>query len=446
MKTSLAIIVNKLVTFGCKLFGKNGTQLPGSIVLDYIDDNILDKVNLPKIVIAVTGSSGKGTTCNLIKHILEDAGYSVALNETGSNGVVGATTLILNNLSINNKFKKDCLLLECDEQHLKLIFKKQKPTHLVITNITRDQPVRNKDLENIYSQIKQAINEDVHLIINGDDPQLNRLTYEFSNVTTYGIDKTFDSTTSPYLNNVDFGYCPMCGKKLKYTYYHYGHLGKYVCPNGDFKRHIDYLAKDVNLENYSFKIDKDTINLNKDALYTVYATLAAYTTSMVINIPKEKILYALNKDKVISKRGKIYKLDNRDFTMLETKNENNLSYFQSCQYIKKAKGKKTVILGFENVSRRYKQSDLSWLYDVNFELLNDKSIDKIFLIGRFRYDCLLRLEYAGIKRSKLILIDNLDGLLNEVVDKSEGNIYTMVCFDMTANILKLIKDDENENN
>ena len=128
--------------------------------------------------------------------------------------------------------------------------------------------------------------------------------------------------------------------------------------------------------------------------------------------------------------------------MLETKNENNLSYYQSLEYIREQSGKKTVILGFENVSRRYKENDLSWLYDVNFELLQDDSIDKIFCIGRFRYDVATRLNYANISKNKLILVDNLDNLLNLVKEKSQGDIYTMVCFDMTAIIKKMVKEDK----
>ena len=37
-------------------------------------------------------------------------------------------------------------------------------------------------------------------------------------------------------------------------------------------------------------------------------------------------------------------------------------------------------------------------------------------------------------------------LIKMVKADSKGNIYTMVCFDMTANIQALIKEDENENN
>ena len=251
------------------------------------------------------------------------------------------------------------------------------------------------------------------------------------------------SFKKPTLNNVDFAYCPKCHEKLEYSYYHYGHLGDYKCPRCNFYRGVpDCLATNINLDKQHITIDGNEIYINKNALYTAYATTAAYTLAKVLNIREDKILYALNTDKIASKRGKTYYIANRPIMMLETKNENNLSYYQSCEYIREQKGPKTVILGFENVSRRYKENDLSWLYDVNFELLNDVSIDKIFCIGRFRYDVKTRLEYAGIDKNKLVLVDDLNNLLNLVEEKSTGDIYTMVCFDMTAIIKKMIEEQE----
>ena len=97
MKLRLGILINKFLTFICKLFGRNATVFPGAVVYDYFDKNILNKVNYPKYVIAVTGSSGKGSTCNYINHILTSNGYDVAYNAYGSNAIRGITTLILNN-------------------------------------------------------------------------------------------------------------------------------------------------------------------------------------------------------------------------------------------------------------------------------------------------------------------------------------------------------------
>ena len=445
----ICIIVSKLVTFICKLFGRNGSVYPGNVVFSFLrQPHILDKIKYPKLVIAVTGSSGKGSTTQVINHILTDAGYDVCYNENGSNGILAAMTLILNNCTLSGKFKHDVLLLECDERHLKLIFGKNKMTHLVITNVTRDQPARNGHPDIVFKDILSAIGPQTKLILNADDPLVNRLTLDKTHeFVTYGVLKTSDSYKKSNIDIRDYAYCPICHKKLNYDYYHYGHIGKYSCPNKHFgNMKLDYEVTKVDYNKKSITINKENIYLNKDVLFAVYYTVAAYALANYIGIDKDIIIKSLNEDKLNSKRGKVLKLDNRNITMLETKNENNLSYYQSLKYISNQKGKKTIILGFDNVSRRYSFNDLSWLWDVEFELLNDKNIDKIFVIGRFRYDIITRLELADIDKDKIIIIDDLDNLITTVKEKSIGDIYTMVCFDMTANILSKLKGDENGNN
>ena len=438
MKVIIAVLINKLITIVCKLFRFNGAQFPGSFVYDHIDKNILDKISHPKITIAVTGSSGKGTTCNLIKNVLIDNNYSVLLNESGNNGINGAISLILNNSTLTGKFKKDVLILECDERHLHHIFKKWKPNYLIITNITRDQPTRNGTPEEVFSEILKAINDNVHLILNVDDPLVNRFKLHHNGkITTYGMNKITGDKKDTILNNLDFAYCPVCSNKLKYDYYHYGHIGSYKCLNNDFERgKLDYYGDKLDYSNNKFNINNNTIKLTNNALFMCYAYLACYSLCNILNIKEENIINSLNNIKD-SKRGKSLSLKNRKLTMLESKNENNLSYFQSLNYIIHQDGIKTIILGFDNVSRRYKTTDISWLYDVDFEMLaNDKNIDKIFCIGKFRYDVALRLEYANIDKNKIILVDDLDNIMSLVDTKSKGDIYTMVCFDMTSIIRK----------
>ena len=449
MRIRFFVFINKFVTFVCKLFKKNGSVYPGYIVYDvFRQKEILEHVKYPKYVIAVTGSSGKGSTTDLINHILTDNGYDVCYNQNGSNGVLAATTLILNNCNYKGEFKHDVLLLECDERHLKLIFGKNKMTHLIITNVTRDQPARNGHPDVVFNDIIKAIGEDTKLFLNADDPLVHKLSLEMKNdIVTFGVGTTDDTYNEFNINAIDYAYCPKCHKKLKYDFYHYGHIGNYKCPSCKYARgNVDYEATDINFNDKSIKINGNDIYLNKCVLYAVYYTVAAYALVSDLGLKEKDILKALNVDKKESKRGKELKLDNRNLTMLETKNENNLSYYQSIRFIVNQSGKKTVILGFDNVSRRYKFNDLSWLWDVDFELLNDKNIDKIFVIGRFRYDVLNRLEFTDIDKDKIVLVDDLGTLIKKVKKESIGDIYTMVCFDMTANILRLIKEDENENN
>ena len=104
---------------------------------------------------------------------------------------------------------------------------------------------------------------------------------------------------------------------------------------------------------------------------------------------------------------------------------------------------KTIVIGWEEISRRYLWDELSWLYDIDFEILDQDNIDKIFCIGRFRYDVYARLVLAGIKEDKLIMVDNI-GDITKLLKVSKGKIFTMVCFDMTAILKKLFMEDNND--
>lgn len=448
MKTTFSIVLCKFITAICRLFRKNGTVYPGNWVLKF-DKHPLDDIIYPKYVVVVTGSSGKGSTVSMLAHILEGNGKKVVWNKSGSNIKNAITTLVLNNTNtFSHKLDADVLLLEMDERFISGTFKKGIITHLAITNITRDQPARNIHPLIIYEKIFESVDDDVHLIINTDDPLLNRAKYVHGGkITTYGIESTkYDSITVPNYA-VDFAYCPSCHNKLNYDAYHYGHLGIYECPRCSFKRgKVDYEAEKVDLEKGIFEVQGNKLKLNKNVFFAVYYTLLSYTICDLIGIKKDGILSEINEKVMVSKRMKSQSLDGRVIKMLESKNENALSYLQSLNYIKRQNGKKTVVVGFENVSRRYRYNDLSWLWDVNFELLNDDKIDKIFCIGRFKYDVAVRLDYASIPKDKIILVEDMNDLLSMIKDYSEGNIYTMVCFDMTEIITKMLKEWQDEKN
>ncbi len=439
------------VILTCKFINKLSklTHHEGSVIGGYyalkLDKNILKKIKLPKYVIGITGSSGKSSSTELMYNILTKNNYSVVYNKEGSNTINAITALILNNSTLFGKLKKDVLLMELDEQFMKYIFKYITPTHLMITNITRDQPPRNSHPEKIFNEIKNAIPEGTHLILNTDDPFVNRLRINHKGaITTYGMSENNYSFKNN-LNNLDAAYCPLCHKKLEYDYYHYGHIGSYHCPKYHFNRGTpNFEAKNVDVDNKTIEIRDNKINLPSDFLYTVYFVTGCYALSFAVGIEEKDIIKVLNSESLKTKRLEIYDYDKRKWQMLVSKNENNLSYKQSLDYIIHQNVDKTIILGFDNSSRRYKENDISWIWDIDFEELNDSKVKNIILIGRFCNDMRLRMEYAGIDKNKILLVEDLKDLPNIIKNKTKGNIYSMVCFDKEIELKKIIEGENND--
>ena len=447
MRMFLAILMCKLANKMSRIIRKKeGSVIGGSVALK-IYPKVLSKIKMPKYVIGITGSSGKGSTTELVARILKENNLKVVYNKNGSNVLNAITSLILENTKINGTLDADVLLMELDERHMANSLKYFDLTHMVITNITRDQPPRNAHPEFIQDVIKKVIKDKTHLIINEDDPLVTALTINHKGkTTTYGLDK--NNYSKKYeLNNLDGAYCPICKTKLKYKFYHYGHIGSYSCPNCEFKRKDpDYLAHNINVTKGTIYINKNKVNLPSNFLYSVYFVTAAYALTCTLGLKSEKILKIINDESFKPKRLNIYNFNGRMWQMLASKNENNLSYKQSLDFIINEPGKKTVVLGFDNSSRRYTENDISWIWDIDFEELEHKSIDKIVLIGRFKYDMLTRMEYTKIDRKKIILIDNLEtDLLPTLKTKTKGSIYSCVCFDKEIELKALLKKEGEQN-
>ena len=438
----IVILACKFINKASKLLGHEGSVIGGHYALK-LDKNILKKIELPKYVVGITGSSGKSSSTELMFNILTKNNYSVCYNKEGSNTINGITSMILNNCNMFGKVKKDVLLMELDEQFMKYIFEHITPTHLMITNITRDQPPRNSHPEKIFNAIKGAIPEGTTLILNVDDPFVNRLRINHKGIkVSYGVSKN-DYSIPSELHNLDACYCPICNSKLEYEFYHYGHIGSYQCPKYHFYRGVpQYEAKNVDVVNQLITINDKEVHLPSNFLYTVYFVTGCYALSKSLGLSDEEILNVLNDENIKTKRLNVYKFNKRNWQMLASKNENNLSYKQSLDYIVHEEGNKTIILGFDSSSRRYKENDVSWIWDIDFEILKHDSVKNIILIGKFCYDLDLRMKYANIDSDKIILVPDLKDLSKIIKKKTKGNIYSMVCFDKEIQLKNIIKEEQ----
>ena len=445
MKT-ISIIIGKILIFIGKLVNK-GSTLPGEYALK-IDKNLLKKLKLPEKIIAVTGSSGKGSTTAIIRKIFEEQGYTVCHNDSGANLVSGITTTLINHSNLEGEIKEDVVILEVDERYSSILFKSIKPQTLVITNICRDQPPRQGNVDLVFDKINQGITKNMTLIINGDDPYLRKfqLQNNENEILYYGIEKNKYSYKKELFKSLNMYYCPICNSKLKYNYKTFEENGDYYCEKCDFKRpEMDYKVTNIDYDkNYFIINDEYKINTQYNILFSIYNTLAAFAAADQYNLDKEQTAKTLNN---IFKNQKIYneyEIQNRKVTIINNKNENATTFNQSLLHVKRQKDKKVIVIGWKEISRRYEFNDMSWMYDIDFELLNDENTEKIICIGRDKYNIATRLKYANIDKKKIITFDEIKQATNYIKKNTKSNIYAILNFDYVYPFNNSIRGDQNE--
>ena len=423
----ISIFVGKIFVIIGKLMHR-GSSLPGMMALK-VDKKFLSKLKYPKTKVIITGSSGKGSTSNLIADVLTDNGYTVCFNNAGSNLKYGVTTACIKNCNLLGKIKKDVLILEVDERYVKEIYQDIKPDYLIVTNITKDQPPRQYHVDIILKEIEHNLPSNTNIIITMDEPYLRNFELDLPNkMLYYSVDKNKYSYKNQLFENLNIYYCPKCGAKLKYDYYNFETLGKYECPKCDFKwiKPKD-IATNLDLDKGLIKIDSQILSIGGDMLIHAYNTLAAYTFLKAIGIDSQKIIasinrYNHNKNIEFVKDGKLYKA-------LNCKAENATTY-NACVYKTYLdKDLKDIVIGWKEISRRYNHFDVSWLYDVEFELLNNKSLNKIYAVGIDKENIKKRLLLAGIPESKIITADNLSEIKESIEQSKAKKVYGILNFD-----------------
>ena len=421
------ILVAKFIYFIGKLVHR-GSSLPGQIALK-LDKNILSKLKLPEEIIMVTGSNGKTSTAEMIANIFRENGYEVGTNKEGSNQIAGVATMILNSCNLSGVVKKDILVIESDERYTRYTTKYIKPKYLIVTNLYRDQMTRNGHPELIYDIIKEAISDDMHLILNTDDPLSSLYGYKRNNVTYIGMNKNSLSSSKNESIYNDAKYCPNCKHLLDYEYYHFSHIGSYNCKNCGHKRmEPDFAITNIDLHSGELEInDKYKIQMSLRSIYNAYNLLSAFAVARLEGLDEGKILNTLNKYIIQNDRVQTFKINDTPGMLLTSKHENSISYNQSLQYVIRENKPCTVVIIVDAVSRKYFTSETSWIWDIDFEVLSADCVKKIILAGKYAHDLSIRFNYTDIDKSKIIKTPNLDDMMEEV-KKSDDFIYVVTCF------------------
>lgn len=435
---SITILICKMLAFVGKLIGK-GSSLPGKIALKLCPD-ILTRLQLPKDIVAVTGSNGKTSTVEMIAGILKAAGKTVVYNKEGSNQIEGVATMLLCNATLSGKVKGDVILLESDERYARHTFKQVKPTMFAITNLYRDQLTRNAHPFHIYNIISDAVAliPNAKLVLNADDPIVRNFGFQRENVVYFGMDRNGLSTERSDALYNDCHYCPRCKGEMQYDFFHYAHLGSYRCQCGYNRPETTFSVEEMDLENERITINGNALHLDFASKYNVYNLLAAFTVTSLLGVDKAVITAQLND--FVLKNGRIVKFDlaGNEGLLITSKHENSTSYNQSLGYVAMQKEASTLIIIVDAVSRKYYTSETSWLWDISFEMLQNTNVERIVLAGKYAYDLALRFEFAGITTAEIQVEPDLAVMGEKMRQLPKGTkLYCVTCFSDKDKLLRL---------
>lgn len=420
IKFYLSILAAKIISFFIKMLHRSsGTSFVGLIVLK-ICPKFLAYCSkyVKKDIITITGTNGKTTTAGLIASILEYDGQRVVHNEKGANMLTGIANALALNILPFKRF--DYFVLESDEAYLTKLYDFLPSNYLLVTNLFRDQLDRYGELDTTAKKIQSAIdkNPSLKLILNADDPMVanlgedvEKIYFGFQNVEIFS--NALNSQAPAESVN-----CPACGEALKYNDRFFAQQGHYYCDCGYQRPQCQYSADVKIYEDYSImkvfcEKGEFEFNVGLIGLYNAYNALSSIALALELGYDATNIQNALNSYHAIFGRAEKIILRGHQVLVQLIKNPTGAS-----EVLKTVDLSSNLVI---IINDNYADGrDVSWLWDADFEYLKDIK-NPIVVSGRRANDMAVRLKYAGVSPSKIIIIPKIKHAIRHVLTTLDIN-------------------------
>ncbi|GAC1315399.1 MAG: MurT ligase domain-containing protein [Chloroflexota bacterium] len=362
---------------------------------------------LPHGSIVVSGTNGKTTTTRLISHILRGAGWRPIHNRAGANMLSGLFTAVAQGTDWQARPRGDVGLFEVDEATIPRALLHIEPRALLLHNIFRDQLDRYGEVHfvaNLWHDAVARLPAQSTVVLNADDPLAAGLVAGSDRrVLTYGIDDA--SVGSPTLPHAaDARLCPVCGGPLRYDVVFYGHLGHYACSRCSFARPApDVVASTIQLlgdEGTSVTMSAPDgvirARLQLPGLYNVYNALAAVAAATTMGVRRDVIARGL--ETFTAAFGRLERIQVEDRQLFLALVKNPVGFTEVLRTILTPPGRRTLLIAINDLFAD--GTDVSWLWDVDFERLEDR-VNVVVSSGLRGEDMAVRLKYAGVAPERI---------------------------------------------
>jgi UDP-N-acetylmuramyl tripeptide synthase len=434
-----------------------GTAAPG-LVAERIDPQLLDKIarRLPQGTVVVAGTNGKTTVSRMLADILQAHGSRVAHNRSGSNLVRGVTSALASQADLTGSPRADIGVIESDEAAFPEIVRRVQPSVVLLNNLFRDQLDRYGELDTIASQWAPALRRlpaRATVVVNADDPTLAAITDGIAaRRVTFGLD---DRNPSFLLDEVphaaDAKTCRHCGRDLTYDRLYSAHLGAWRCPSCGVERPpLDFAGRSIVLDGVeALRLevalpedsgDSLSLQLMIPGLYNAYNAVAATAVALTLGVLGPTVAGALRGYR--SAFGRIERVTYRGRALTLALVKNPVGFNETLRMLTAANGGLTVptLIAINDFAADGR--DVSWLWDVDFEMLGEGSAP-LFTTGIRGADMANRLKYAGLPAERIAslpadLSSGLDAFVDSLPEGAVG--YVLLTYTALLGLRQALAD------
>ena len=412
-----------------KLGRGGGTTLPGLLLTRLRPEATAEMaLALPGGVTLLSGTNGKTTTARLVRAALDASGPKVVANTAGSNLERGIATALL------DADGAEIALFEVDEAALPALMAQTRPRVVTLMNLFRDQLDRYGELEHLVHRWKEAVSEldpAATVIYNADDPAVAEVASGHPNTLSYGIeDLRVGRDRLPHA--ADATQCRKCAAPLHYDMVTIAHLGRWSCKVCDLARPFpDVRATRVELhglEGQRLAIAAPTgpveLSLRLPGMHNSYNAVAAIATASALDLELDRIGPALAKREAAFGRAERTQVDKIQVTTLLAKNPAGANENIRTMLLEDHPLHVLVLLN----DRTADGQDVSWIWDVDYELLLESGRLASLTVGGDRaYDMALRFRYAGFEPDRMSVVSSVPAALNTALRASNpaGDLYVL---------------------
>jgi UDP-N-acetylmuramyl tripeptide synthase len=407
MRTTAAVSTAKLAAALSRRLGLGGgTALPG-LMAEALDPGLAPRLagELGHGCLLITGTNGKTTTARLVRNIVREGGYWPVHNGAGSNMMRGITAALSEAADPQGRIpqgERRLGVFEVDEATLPEAAAALAPRVIAFTNLFRDQLDRYGEVDSVaalWREALAALPPAATVVLNADDPGVAGLADACRGpIVFYGVADTA-CAVGGLEHAADARWCPTCGHEYAYSAVFYGHVGRWACPTCGRSRPSAQVEA-VRAEQpaagplralVTTPVGRLELALPLIGLYNVYNALAAAATAVALGVEAAAIQGGVASFTAAFGRQERFEVRGREVQTILAKNPAGLNQVLRALVAEPGPRNLLFLLNDDIADGR----DVSWIWDVDFEMLAGHT-GLLLTSGRRAADMALRLKYAGL--------------------------------------------------